>query len=366
MDELTNQLEEIGSPDDGDVMHTAALMQSGPPIDPLTRLLGYDSDEWEKFINEWVFFLKSEYSEVQRFAGAGDKGVDVAGFVDNKMLEGVWDNFQCKHYSKPLGPAADAYPEIGKTLWYSFKGDFVAPRRYYFVAPRGVSTMLGHLLASPNKLKSAILESWQNSIAGKITSTGEVNLTGDFQGYVENFDFSIFKVAAPLSIIEQHRKTPYFIQRFGGGLPARPKPDSVPENISENETVYTQSLFEAYADHTGKTVSSIDDLTGQPKLKGHFNRCREEFYHSESLRVFVRDKTAPGTFESLQEDIYCGVVDTHDASHADGYERVKSVSEKAQSLTLTANPLAPSAGIRDLRGVCHQLANEERLKWVQS
>jgi hypothetical protein len=47
------------------------------------------------------------------------------------------------------------------------------------------------------------------------------------------------------------------------------------------------------------------------KLEGHFKRQREAFYHAESLRVFVRDKTEPVTFESLREQIYKGVVDTY-------------------------------------------------------
>jgi len=79
--------------------------------------------------------------------------------------------------------------------------------------------------------------------------------------------------------------------------------------------------------------------------------------------VFVRDKTEPGTFESLQDDIHDGVVDTHDKSHPDGYARVVAVTDMAQTLALDAHPLNRAARPADRRGVCHQLANDGRLTW---
>ena len=54
---------------------------------------------------------------------------------------------------------------------------------------------------------------------------------------------------------------------------------------------------------------------------GHFNRQREAFYQAESLRVFVRDKVEPGTFDRLQEEIFVGVIDTRDARHDDGEDQ---------------------------------------------
>lgn len=352
----------INLPDSSDVISTAALMQLGPPIEPLTRLMTYESGEWEKFVNEWVTCLSATYLSVQRFTGAGDKGVDVAAFTDPKQLVGVWHNYQCKHYAKPLGPA-DAYLEIGKCLWYSFCGDFASPARYFFVAPRGVSTKLGLLLANAEKLRSSLCKAWEKTVSAKITSTQTVHLSDDFKAYVDAFDFSIFEASAPLKILEQHRKTPFFPQRFGGGLPERPKIGALPDRIEDHETVYTRKLFAAYSEHSGTNIESSKDFTGHAKLRKHFNRSREAFYHSESLRVFVRDKTEPGTFESLQDEICDAVVDTCDADHSDGYARIIAVTDKAQSLTIDAHPLSPSTFPRDLKGICHQLANDNRLSW---
>jgi len=354
--------EDVPVPSGTDVMPTAALMQSGPPIEPLTRLMTYDSDEWEKFTNEWVTSLSANYVSVQRFTGSGDKGVDVAAFTNAKQLLGVWHNYQCKHYDKPLGPA-DAYLEIGKCLWHSFNGDFDPPSRYFFVAPRGVSTRLGLALGNKTKLREGLYKAWEKSVSAKITSIKKVKLAGEFKAYVDAFDLSIFEAAAPLKILEEHRKTPYFVQRFGGGLPARPKVDPLPEDIEAHETVYTKKLFAAYSEHSGVTIRTPKDFTGNTNLRKHFNKSREAFYHSEALRVFVRDKTEPGTFESLQGEVCDAVTDTCDAKHSDGYVRVVAVTDKAQSLKLDAHPLSPSTFPRDLKGICHQLANDDRLDW---
>lgn len=97
----------------------------GPSIPPQQRLLTYSPGQWEDFVQEWAHYcLKKVYVQVQRFSGAGDMGIDVAGFVDEKRLQGVWDNYQCKHYDHALWPG-DVWAEFGKIIWYSFKGEYV-------------------------------------------------------------------------------------------------------------------------------------------------------------------------------------------------------------------------------------------------
>lgn len=71
-------------------------------------------------------------------------GIDVAGFVDDKRLQGVWDNYQCKHYDHAIRPS-DVWAEFGKVIWYSYKGEYTAPRCYYFVSPRGAGTSLSRV-----------------------------------------------------------------------------------------------------------------------------------------------------------------------------------------------------------------------------
>jgi hypothetical protein len=338
----------------------------GPLIPPQQRILLYSPGEWEAFTEEWAHFcLKTHYVQVQRFSGAGDRGIDIAGFADAQKLSGVWDNYQCKRFLAHAVYPSEAWPEIGKMLWYSFKQEYRAPRRYYFVAPHGVGTTLLGYLANAAKLKAALIENWDKYVRRALTETQEVPLEGDFLAYVAAFDFSMFDSKTALQLIEDHRGCPCHALRFGGGLPARPAPEKPPADIAPRESRYVAQLLHAYADHKKQAVTDVAALKAWPPLDNHFGRQREAFYHAESLRVFARDSVPVGTFESLQDDVHAGVVDVCDAHHADGYERVKQVTQAARALHLTSNALLTSARPKDRDGICHQLANEDRLVWTK-
>lgn len=343
----------------------AALATSGPAIPPQQRLLIYSPDEWEDFVEEWGFYcLKKAYLKVQRFSGAGDMGIDVAGFADTNFLQGVWDNYQCKHYDHGLRPG-DVWPELGKIIWYSFKKEYVPPRRYYFVAPRGAGTKLGRLLLNPTKLRDELIANWDKSVKGAITDTQQVPLDVALRAYVDAFDFSIFEAKTALELVDDHRQTPVHAARFGGGLPPRPATGKPPADVAHPESRYVAQLLAAYGEHTGTAVTDPSALS-QQTLRDHFRRQREAFYEAESLRVFARDTVPPGTFESLQDNIYDGVIDTHDAGHADGYAKVRAVTKAARDVQITANALISCTNPKDRDGICHQLVNEERLRWTES
>lgn len=82
------------------------------------------------------------------------------------------------------------------------------------------------------------------------------------------------------------------------------------------------------------------------------------------LPLVRRSRT--GTFESLLDDIYDGVIDTHDSGHVDGYAKVCAVTKAARDMQITANALITCTNPKDRDGICHQLVNEERLQWTQS
>lgn len=358
---------DIPAPSSPSFVLTADAALLGPQIPAHQRILLYTDTEWEAFIHEYTHFgLKTLYHQVQRLTGAGDRGIDVAGFVDGQMLQGAWDNYQCKHYAHPLYPT-DAYPELGKMLWYSFNGEFRAPRRYYFVAPREVGTTLAGYLADATKMKSQLMDNWNKHCRKAITSTQEIPLDGSFKSYVEKFDFTIFGMKTALEVVELHKGLcPYHTMRFGGGLPERPEPSTPPDKIGPAESRYIEQLYEAYADHKKVSVTSAESLKAWPKLKDHYDRQRIAFYYAESLRVFARETAPPGTFESLQEEVFTGVIDTNDGSHPDSYARVCAVTKAARELPLTSNALITRTKRQDMDGICHQLANGDRLQWTSS
>lgn len=346
---------------------TAAQVASGPPVLPSVRISGYSSEEWESFVEEWLLHCKkSQYIKLGRMTGSGDKGIDVAGFIDDDELLGVWDNYQCKHYDAALGPA-DAWPEIGKILWYSHCGEYKPPRKFYFIAPKNIGTKLKLFLSNNKKLKEEAIRYWESKGYVKLTDNVTIPFGHDFEQYVINFDFSIFTYKELSEILADHRNTPYHAGRFGGGLPAPPKANPPPDEIGKEEERYTKKLFDAYAQHKDASVKDASDLKKWKEIEGHFHRQREAFFRAERMRVFVREVVEPGTFESLQEEIYTGIVDTHDNEHKDGLARAKAVLKAAQDMSLDAHPLSYCAFAAERHGICHQLANEEsdRITWVK-
>lgn len=343
----------------------AARVIHGRIIPPQQQILLYSPDEWEGFTHEWVHYKKASYQKVVRLSGATDLGIDVAGLCDASAFNGTWDNYQCKHYNEALTPSV-AIPEIAKMLWHSFQGAFAPPRAYAFVAPKGCGISLQKLLLDPAALKARLIEKWDDWCADAITSTMTIALDGAFRTYVDDFDFSIFGFKTALEILDDHRNTPYHAARFGGGLPDRPKPSSPPATPATSESRYLKQLFDAYGDHRKTPIADLNGLNGWPDLIEHYGRQREFFYHAESLRNFARDNVPPGTFEDLQAEVYAGVADVTASPHADALARVNATTQAAAQLSVTANGLIHVTKVQDKRGICHQLANEDRLTWLKT
>ena len=349
---------EAGPVSAGKVIH-------GRLIPAQQQMLLFSAEEWEGFIEEWAHYQKTQYAKVARFSGATDMGIDVAGFVDKSGFAGIWDNYQCKHYDSALTPGV-AIPEIAKCLWHAFEGRVAAPRKYYFMAPKDCGMSLKKLLLNAVDLKAKLFEKWNDWCADAITSTQTIKLDGSFREYVEDFDFSIFTFEPALDVLDEHRKTPYYTARFGSGLPDRPKSEAPPEQPAETESRYLRQLMDAYRDHKKSPVADCAALGPWPELVQHYNRQREYFYHAESLRNFARDNVPPGTFEDLQEEVHAGVIEVEASPHPDAFVRVNAVTQAAALLPLSANGLISVTRIPDKRGICHQLANENRLWWVKT
>lgn len=342
---------------------SADTVASGPPIPAMDRLKLFSPAEWEAFVLEWADSLRSEYELVEKCGGAGDMGRDVIATM-SKDDPDVWDNYQCKHYDHPLRQG-DIWLELGKAVYYSHQGEFTFPRSYRFVAPQGAGTHLINLFKKPGDLKAKLIQNWDNYCRSGITSTEEIELDQNLKDYIDTIDFSAFGYIPAQRLIDEHRRTRWHVARFGGDLPQRPQIPDPPHALDDNEAVYIEKLFAAYADHQGHPVASLDDLAGVEKLIRHYGRSREEFYSAESLRGFSRDTLPPGSYEKLQEEVLAGVYDILDGDHDDGFRRVQAVVQAARQLHLTRHALVPRLDVRDRGGICHQLANDrEEVRWV--
>ncbi len=342
---------------------SADVVAGGPPIAPIERIKIFSPTQWEYFVLEWADSLRTEYSNVERCGGAGDMGRDIVATCAD--ANDGWDNYQCKHYRNPLTPS-DVWIELGKLVHYTHLGEYTYPRKYHFVAPQGAGTKLSNLFKRPQDLKARLIGAWDDKCRTNITSTTRVELDATLLAYLEVLDFGIFDAVPPLRIIEEHAKTRYHVYRFGGGLPERPPTPVPPPDPAPKEANYVRALLDAYGDHLKRDVATIDDLSVKPDLVGHFDDSRIEFYSAESLRAFSRDTLPRGDeFHSLQDEVHSGIKDEIRGDHPDGYRRVVEVVSTARSLQLSAHALHTRVSVRDRGGICHQLANDKKVRWVK-
>lgn len=243
-------------------------------------------------------------------------------------------------------------------------GAYSVPRHYAFVAPRGVGTKLTRLLKKPDELKTGLLAVWSEKCAGGLIEGRLIDLDAPLRAHINAIDFSLFGHVPTLELIEGHAKTRYFAVRFGLGLPPRPASPQPPAEPSSVETRYVQQLMAAYSDHLERPVAGSHEL--EPRLGRHFVRARESFYCAEALRNFSRDTLPDGAFERLQTQIFDGVIDVCEAPQPCGFTRVNATTAQAATLSLTSSALLGRVDVADRHGICHQLANEDRLTWVPS
>lgn len=349
---------DLPEPTEQPILSTSQL--AGPRLKPSQVITVYSPDEWEELILEWANCLKSEYHRVKRYAGPGDRGRDVVGLVTPDGLRGEWDCFQCKHYKHALRPS-DAYPEIAKIILGVAQGIFALPRRYLFVAPKGAGPKLEHLFSDCEQLSRAFTEALGASSALVHLSEHEV---ATITNVLDDIDFSVFDTVQMDDVIEAHRKSPYHLSRFGGQLGPRPPSPDPPADPISAESKYIAKLLKVYRERCGNSDMSLSDVANQEWYRDDLARQRQSFFSAEALRTFARDKVPPNTFESLQTEIYDGVVEIAQHQHPNGYERLVSVLTTACKIQLNENALITVSRQSDKKGICHQLANDDRLNWV--
>lgn len=350
---------------------TPEQILSGPRLSPKEYIEGYSDTKFELFIEEWAFFYLQEicghYVRVMNFGGAGDKGRDVIGFV-NENDPPITDVYQCKHYKDAITPG-DFYPELAKMCKHVFDGSIPMPRNLYVVAPNDVGPTLGDLLAPGGDVLTPLKTRWKDSSKSPLLKIGKdpVMLEGELESFVDGFDFSIVKPKPILEVISEFRQTHRFAQRFGGGL-TKPLPDTtVPDSLLDTESRYIEQLVGVYVHDTGDTTISASALLGSQDstTSRHFNRSRERFFYAETIREFARESLPDGfEFGTIQDEVYDGVVEIAESTFDAALERVNETTKTAACLSLGEHPLKPYLKVQSLSGICHQLANDDRLTWV--
>ncbi|MCA9177687.1 MAG: hypothetical protein KDB14_24635 [Planctomycetales bacterium] len=351
---------------------TAEQILTGPRLAPKEYVEGYSADKFEEFIEEWAFFYLKEicgdYARVMNFGGAGDRGRDVIGYVtENNPV--ICDVYQCKHYKDALAPG-DFYPELAKLCKHVYAKAIPRPRNLFVVAPKDVGPSLGDMLAPGGDILTPLKKRWQDASKGPLLTIGKdaVKLEGDFEKFVNDFDFSIVKPKPILEVINEFRQTHRFAQRFGGGL-TKPLPaTTVPASLLSSESRYIEQLIAVYIHDSGDTTINANSLLGSTTttVSRHFNRSRERFFYAETIREFARESLPDGfEFSTIQDEVHDGVVEVAESEFSTAIERVNETTRTATCLVLGEHPLKPYLKVQSLSGICHQLANDDRLTWVR-
>lgn len=334
---------------------------NGPSMTPRQYVFFYNPDEWERFIREWATALGASYVQIKRLGGSNDRGADVAAFKTNKQFEGPWDCYQGKHYADALMPS-DAFPEILKVFVSVIGGHYVLPDRYAFLAPKGCGPTLNRRLSKPTELREWFVGELEKE-DGPASSLA-TNLRDSVATIARATDFARFQSVELEDALDTHRNTPYYVGRFGAPVPPRLGHESPPDEIGAHESRYVAQLIKVYGEKEPTDTFDVGTVSSHGKFGGHFQRQRESFYSAEALRLYARDSVPPGTFEALQTDVYSGVVEVAEASQPSGMDRLTSVLTTAGQLDLSAHALISVSSLTDRKGICHQLANEDRLTWV--
>ncbi|MEV8346431.1 ABC-three component system protein [Streptomyces niveus] len=358
------QFTELPKPSQAPVTVLSPMMALPPSLTPKQHLVHYSADAWEEFIYEWVMSLEEAgYVDVVGMGGSNDRGADIAAFLTLEKTDGRWHCYQCKHYDKALGPAT-AYPEILKIHSAVAEQQYkVLPERYVFVAPR-IGGSLIQLLAKPSALSTGFFE-WVEKNGTRLSQEYAGGLLARALELARQSDFSRFEAGNLDTILQQHASTPHHVRRFGTPLPDRPAHEPAPPEHAPDEARYIQQLLDVYYEKWGCSPTSPEEARAHPKAGRNLQNQREAFYRAEQLRMFARDSVPPETFQSLQDAVYSGVVEVEEDDFATGWARLKAVLAEARIMALGNNVLLQVVDPDDRKGICHQLANEDRLMWVQ-
>ncbi|WP_421993985.1 ABC-three component system protein [Roseococcus sp.] len=335
----------------------------------MTRLAQMSPEDFERLILEWATeFLPTQVGvdQVQQRGGAGDKGRDVLVWLDpSDVTPRRWRLYQCKRYATTLGFGVAAV-EIAKVLHYTHNGDYTVPKQYWFVTHKGLTNDFQDQIDDPAKLKKAMMDGWDEYCAGKITSTAIIKLEGAFRQHVEDFNFSIFKAKQPLELIAEHRKTSYHRLIFGDPLVDRPPPPTPPSQAAAIENGYILQLFAVIGKELDIGVAGETDFAYSSQMSLLFKRSRITFYSAEGLRQLARDQMSDAAYFDTFLDGYAeGLFHAYTDPQIEGIRRLRATVLAAQSLQLAGHLLFNIAEPLDKEGVCHHLANANRITWCE-
>jgi hypothetical protein len=315
--------------------------------------------ELEQFCRAWVE-KKSGYFEVKRYAGSGDLGRDVVGFLTNKRHDADWDNYQCKQYRSGVA-VGQGLLAVGKILYWAWKGEFTLPRKFFFVAPRRLARKLEGYVDKPTEMKKALLDGWDTTCAKQITAKQIIALDTSLRAFIEAFDFTSVHSIDIDDMMADPAVKPLLIGKFGADPGAYP-PAVVPNDIESGEMRYIMELVDAYGEREKSPFKDNAEVLAHAEHGIDLRRHRDRYFEADAFQKFYRDNTSMSLIANFRKDIHYGVIDDWNQATADTLARVQNVMKQAGAIT-PAGPLAKYAHVPVKQGMCHHFVNDGELSW---
>lgn len=300
------------------------------------------------------------YRDHELYGGTGDKGRDVAGFLTERRHEGEWHNFQCKHYSRPLGPDYILL-ELGKMFYHASEGEFILPSKYVFVVPGNLTAPAMKLFDQKSEMKSALVDGWDARCSKKIVKGTTIALGDKISGLIESFDFHCVEAWGSSKIMTLPNVVYAAAKTFGddpGDAPA----GRVPEEVDLSSEHYGEQLRMVYSEHDGCEYGDAAAILAHPDHGADFRDHRRRYFDAVEFERHFSAMLDRKHVDEYRDNLLASVRDVYLSNS--GLQRVRAV--------MTAAGAARIGGLFDKhsrttalvrQGSCHVFANEGTMPW---
>lgn len=119
-----------------------------------------------------------------------------------------------------------------------------------------------------------------------------------------------------------------------------------------------------YSEYSSGQINDLENLTRDNILFDHFMRQRKDYYCAQSLKRFSRDEFIDDPYNESKDEILRSVIDTSLKEYTSSLDRVNTTLSEARKVSLDGNELG-KINPSDKSGMCHELVNDQKLKWVK-
>ncbi len=333
-------------------------------------LEAFETKQFKNIIFEWVEgYLTNQYAQIKQWNNNNNNNIELVAFLNQiSFKSNDWEYYHCTKL-KLNKLENDFWITLCRLINYSFIKRIELPKKFYFIPSTCLSNEFKAEIEDEDYLRKNLIDNWN-----EFREEGFCDLNEKLEMYIQNIDFNFFEYKSPYEIKDEYYKTKWFKFRFGGGLKKTELHiEDIPDKVTNEEenSKYIQKLFCAYSTYTypryKKNVTNISMLEKYNELYNHFFEQRVNFYNAETLRRFARDElTKNEPFEKLQYEVLLGVKETASKDYEDGYKCVRETVEKALNLTLNFKLFQDYLSFQVRAGICHQLANHDKLGWVKN